>query len=192
MNSLPQGKDIIKDWVTSRKDEIQKILDVGAGEGTYYKLLHNIKDFEFCAVEVWKPYIKKYLRTDPLTYREIYDIDIRGFLFKSKDWDLIIFGDILEHLEMEEAKKVIDRARQRCKYYIISIPVSHCPQKEEHGNPYQKHIEEDYSINKVIELFGPFEEFYDLECKIGRYGHPLNNPINIGIFIGKGKFTTIN
>jgi len=192
MNSLPQGKDFIKNWVTAHKDEINFILDVGAGCGTYYKLLSDIKDFGFDAVEIWKPYINKYLKTDPVTYKVIFDIDIRGYLFKNKDYDLIIFGDVLEHLEMEEAKKVIDRARQCCKYFIISIPVSHCPQNMEHGNPHQKHIEEDYTSEKIIELFGPFEEFHLFECKTGRHGRPLNNPIDIGVFIGQGKFTTIS
>lgn len=77
-----------------------KILDVGAGGGTYYKLLGP--QYNWTAVEIWKEsaeYIKQF-------YNTVYQIDIRDFQYQ-EDYDLIIFGDILEHLSVEDAKKVL-------------------------------------------------------------------------------------
>lgn len=186
MNSLNQGKDFAKQWIKDHKQEISSILDIGAGCGTYYDLLKNIGyEDSMDAVEVWHHYIEKYnLRKK---YKIVYDIDVRGFTFKGKIWDLIIFGDILEHLTTPEAIKTVYRAKEACKYYIISIPISYCPQNAEHGNHYQEHLVDNYTSEKVKDYFGPFIiEHYEF-CRIGRYGKLLNRPIDLGVYIGTGK-----
>jgi small subunit ribosomal protein S7 len=52
--SSAEGKKEILNWVLENKTEINSILDVGAGSGTYYKLLNEIKEFEWSALEIWK------------------------------------------------------------------------------------------------------------------------------------------
>jgi hypothetical protein len=41
--SSKQGKSETVIWVEKNKDSINNILDIGAGSGTYYKLLSPIK-----------------------------------------------------------------------------------------------------------------------------------------------------
>ncbi len=45
-------------------------------------------------------------------YRKFFRADIRGFRYDR--YDLIIFGDVLEHLSVEDAQTVPDYAWPRC------------------------------------------------------------------------------
>ena len=51
------GKDIIKAWFESRTD-IKTIFDVGAGEGTYPKLLGP--NYRWIGSEIWAPYVSRF------------------------------------------------------------------------------------------------------------------------------------
>jgi 2-polyprenyl-3-methyl-5-hydroxy-6-metoxy-1,4-benzoquinol methylase len=79
------------------------ILDIGAGSGTYADALKNAgysKTID--AVEVWPQYIEKYYLKKK--YRNVFHQDVRTRT--DFDYDVVIFGDILEHMTKEEAVKV--------------------------------------------------------------------------------------
>ena len=113
------------------------VLDVGAGEGTYYDLLGDyFKTMD--AVEIFEPNIDNYRLEDK--YRNVYCTDIRRF--KYGFYDIIIFGDVLEHLETIEAQKVLKYALERCRQVLVAVPYMY-EQGEEEGNVYEIHLQAD-------------------------------------------------
>jgi hypothetical protein len=126
------------------------ILDVGAGSGTYADALHasgysNTID----AVEVWGNSIQKYHLKKK--YRHVFNDDIRNF--KNFDYDVVIFGDILEHMSKEDAIEVWEKTAAQADYALIAIPIIHYHQGEIDGNPYEQHVKDDWSHEEVLETF---------------------------------------
>jgi hypothetical protein len=143
--SVIQGKEEIKRWVDSR-DDIKIIVDVGAGSATYPKLLGD--KYKYIGIEVWEPYLKMF-DLDKY-YLKLIVKDISNI----KEWpegDLIIFGDVLEHLGKTEALKVLIKASWRYKHLIISIPLGVYRSKIQYGNIYEKHISE-WDYQEIAEL----------------------------------------
>ncbi len=152
INNMPTSHNHNIEYVTRliRHHSPETILDVGAGAGKYGHLLRAIYlDPKVDAVEVWEPYIKKYKLKS--LYNKIYQIDIREF--SNFNYDLIILGDVLEHMSKEDAVKVMNLIKLQAKMAIISIPICHCPQGHVHGNPYEEHVKDDWTHDEVYETF---------------------------------------
>lgn len=145
--SSPSGKSPSQ-WIVRRLNDetgLARILDVGPGDGFYAKTfrapLHNQ---HWIGAEVWAPYIKKYAL--PALYDQMIVCDIRYL-----DWsavaplDLVICGDMLEHMTRADAVKVVDRALTASRVVLISMPIEHFPQGEIEDNPFEVHVEEDWS-----------------------------------------------
>lgn len=131
------GKKESKEWVEKQTD-IESIIDVGCGNATYPKLLG--KKYRYIGIEIWAPYIKQWELEK--YYDEIIIGDIRHI--KLPNADLIIFGDILEHVPKKDALEVIRNARKRFKHMVISCPLSKheeiYPGEIHYGNWFEKHI----------------------------------------------------
>jgi hypothetical protein len=113
------GKKEIVDFICKEfSDKNIKILDVGPGNGIYNKLLKNKGYMNFDAVESYKPYIDKFNLTD--LYSNVYHTNVTKFNYNF--YNLIIFGDVLEHLSIKKAKRVISFAQSHCELIIVSIP----------------------------------------------------------------------
>ena len=150
-------KEEIKEYLVSNFSKESRILDVGCGEGTYYELLKDyFKDIE--GVEVYMPNIKRYRLEDK--YRTVYNVDIRDFRYEY--YDIIIFGDVLEHLEVEEAKRVLDYAIDRCKEVIVAVPYMY-EQGIEYGNVYEIHKQGDLTKENMLERYPRLELLYGNE-----------------------------
>lgn len=142
-----QGKFIARALI--KEANPRGIWDVGPGEGTYYHLIEDYGgDFfagnfhHWTAVEVWQPYIDQYNLRE--MYDCVYNEDVRevGFPYWSsppKD-NLIIFGDVLEHMPEDDARYLIIRAKKSFRYILVSIPIVHAPQGAVNGNPYEAHV----------------------------------------------------
>lgn len=144
--SYPIFKQEVKEWIYKNFDESAKILDVGPGCGTYYKLLHEkFKHIE--GVEIYAPNIKDYELESK--YSKIYNQDIVGFEYEY--YDLIIFGDIVEHLSVENAQKVLSYAYDRCKNFIVALPYSYKQAPNE--NKWEEHIQDDLTIENIKERY---------------------------------------
>lgn len=129
----------------------KNVLDVGAGAGKYGRLVRNtLPNASIEAVEVWEPYVKTFSLLDIYDLIHVKDVrELEPHIFEGVD--LVIFGDVLEHMTKEEAVLVWDRARHSNR--LISIPIVHYPQGHSHGNPYEEHVKDDWSIESVIECF---------------------------------------
>jgi hypothetical protein len=141
----------------AREQDIKTVLDVGAGAGTYADLLNDIVEAVDC-IEVWKPYVKRFGLE--AKYREIYIGDVRDLAWAAwtlTPYDLIVFGDVLEHMTADEARAVWQWAKGVARWGLISVPIVHWPQGAEEGNPYEAHVQDHLTVDGVREAFGPFE-----------------------------------
>lgn len=150
-------KEEVKEYLKSRFNKDIKILDVGAGSGTYYELLKDYFD-NMEAVEVFKPNIEKYELEKK--YKKVYNVDIKDFEYKY--YDLVIFGDVIEHLSVEEAQKVLEYAKNRCKEMIVAVPYMY-EQGIEEDNVYEIHKQDDLTDEVVLERYNMLKPLYKNE-----------------------------
>lgn len=161
--SLRENNADYADFV--RDHEIKTILDVGPGFGTYARILRDYgmhHDVQIDCVEIWEPYVDQYNLTG--LYAHVIVDDIRfiaqGTGVMTKAYDLIVFGDVLEHMTPWESLSVWEWASRSAKYGMISVPIVHWPQAGTE-NPYEKHIQEHMHVDEVVDVFGPFLEWYE-------------------------------
>lgn len=168
-HSSKVGKQETIDWVRDLQN-INHILDIGAGSGTYYKLFSKsnlLPTANWTAVEAWEPNIELYKLKD--LYNTVIQEDVRLIDWKKfKHIDLTIMGDVLEHMTKEESISVVDNVMKISRYGIISIPVKHWPQDAIGGNPFEIHVKDDWSHDEVMDTFGKYIKKFRAK-KIGVY-----------------------
>ena len=148
-----------KPWTQTKIIEInpKTVLDVGAGQGVYLDLIRSgLGDsVEVHAVEVWQPYIDQFNLEN--RYNRLYAMDIREM--KNFDYDLVILGDVLEHMPETEAIELWSKISKQARRAIISIPIIHYHQDAINGNPYEVHVEEDWDTKRVLSKFKDIVEY---------------------------------
>lgn len=155
-------KKEITDYLKSNFDKNAKILDVGAGEGTYLPFLQDyFTNIE--AVEVFKPNIDNFHLEE--RYKKVYNINIIDF--KYDFYDIIIFGDVIEHLEVNDAQKVLKYALNRCKEMIVAVPYLSIQGIEEE-NIYEIHKQDDLTDEIMKQRYPYLKNVYKNE-KYGYY-----------------------
>ena len=146
--SSNSGKQYIKNIVS--KVRSGTILDIGAGSGTYAKMFPNS---DVTGIEVWTPYIEEYNLNE--LYKNIINRDARKIDYSTiGKFDVAIAGDVLEHMTEIDAQALIQNLKQIADTVIISIPIGYYPQDEYAGNPYEKHITDNWTDEHVKEAFG--------------------------------------
>ena len=149
-----------------------KILDVGAGIGTYSDHLKPKGYNNIDAIEIFDNYIKDYKLEEK--YNKVFNEDITKSQIDLNSYDLIIFGDIIEHITMEEALKLLNKINQDTSV-IVAVPFN-APQGEHFGNVYETHLQPDLTFKSFIENYKNYIPF----CVRYDYGIFLNiNRINI-------------
>ncbi len=151
--SAPEGK-----WLTlnllSRLDrhfQFQQVLDVGAGAGGYSQLLRDrLSPKIWTALEIWEPYLERFKLAE--LYNRLIVADVRNWA-PDQDYDLVLMGDVLEHMQKAEAQECVIKLLQHTQLLLISIPIIEMPQDEVDGNPYEKHVKEDWSHDEVLASF---------------------------------------
>jgi len=133
-----------------RKLNPKSILDIGVGFGRWGILFrefleiweHSKYDGEWeriiDGVEIFPDYIKDYHK---YFYTNIYIEDALDFLKNTdKEYDLINFGDVIEHFSKTDGEKLIELAMQKGKYVLINVPIGkHWGQEGTMENPYEEH-----------------------------------------------------
>lgn len=150
MSSNDKGKDIALRWIRENIKAGGIILDVGACDGKYGKMLHN--DYIVDAVEVFEPNIIRHNLKE--IYHRVFLGDIRELGYVCRD--LVIFGDVLEHMSEVEAIKVLDYAKEHSGAILVAVPFMWA-QDEMYGNPYEKHIQDKLTHERFMELYKGFE-----------------------------------
>ena len=155
---MPHSEPANKEWVLGKIKEInpKTVLDVGAGDAIYADLIRAfVPNVKIDGVEIWEPYFEMFGLTQK--YTRMLNADIR--ILKEYDYDIVIFGDVLEHMPKEDAIEVWDRAAKQARWGIITIPIIHNPQEASYGNPYEVHIKDDWSVEEVLESFSHIVEY---------------------------------
>lgn len=139
---------------------IKTALDVGPGFGTYARIITRDAGLKVTmdAIEIYEPYVEKF-GLERL-YRKVFINDIRDVAtvnsgFPQVDYDLIIFGDVLEHLTADDSLFVWKWASEHAKYGIISVPIIHWPQGGTE-NPHEAHLQEHMEPKDIHRDYGPF------------------------------------
>jgi hypothetical protein len=169
--SIKQGKDTIVKWL---KDEtsVTRILDIGAGCGTYYDLFVNeINLFKTChwiAIEAWEPAVIESKLQEK--YNSVIIEDVREINWDSLDHiDITFMGDVLEHMTKEQAIDLVDKVMTVSRIGIISIPTKHWPQGAVGGNPFEIHVKDDWTHSEVMDTFQKYIIEGINHGKIGTY-----------------------
>lgn len=176
--SSPDGKLFFTEWFSTIFQTMptftpKRILDVGPGYGVYGRIIRQVekqKGFEpLCyieGVELFKPNIENVNFDLKSIYDKIRHQDIRDFSKECMDkYDLIIFGDVLEHITKPEALEVWKCMKPLAKWLLVSLPIT-VPNRawsiyynqgkhEWSENPYDEH-KYNWSYYELIEEMGPF------------------------------------
>ena len=140
MFPIPYSSHEGKDWTVARLKELapKTILDVGAGSGTYVNLLRPyFPDTHFTGNEIFARYVTQFGLAG--LYDEVIVGDVREL--ELPEVDVIIFGDVLEHMEIHEAQDVWRRARSVVRQaVVVSLPIVPYPQGPVDGNDHEAHV----------------------------------------------------
>jgi len=114
-----------------------KILDGGAGCGTYSSLLKNeFPDMD--GIEIFPNYASMFnlhSQYNNLFIGNILEFDISPY-------DYIILGDIIEHMTVTDAQYFLQKIQAFDKLCMVGVPYNF-PQGEEFGNIYETHHQPD-------------------------------------------------
>lgn len=149
---MPYSSDCGKQYIRNIVGRIKhdRMLDIGCGCGTYAKMFPEAK---WTGIEIWEPYIDQFNLND--FYNEIILADARSIRLASLGrFDVAILGDVLEHMEKEDAINLIEQVKIIADTVIVSIPIGFCPQEEYEGNTYERHITDNWSDEQFRETFG--------------------------------------
>jgi 2-polyprenyl-3-methyl-5-hydroxy-6-metoxy-1,4-benzoquinol methylase len=142
-----------KSWAASviYKLKPKTVLDIGPGEGIYGKIVRKYSPSteKLVGVEIWGPYIESFRLRE--FYDEVWVCDAR--LYSDFKYDLVILGDVLEHMSKEDAIALWNKISKQAKYALISIPITHFHQDAANGNPYETHVKEDWTTKEVLDSF---------------------------------------
>lgn len=151
MGSYYYGKEEVCSWIRQYYRRDARILDVGACDGNWRRLLPEYPNMD--AVEAYGPNLGLLHG-----YRAVYHADIRDFAYSA--YDLIILGDIIEHLTVPDAQKVLAYAAGRCADMVVAVPFLY-HQGAIYGNPFEVHIQDDLTAENFAERYPELEILLD-------------------------------
>jgi hypothetical protein len=148
-----------------RRMNPESVLDVGAGFGRWGMICREFLD-------VWNGRVEKKswvtrvegIEAFPLNideyhqyfYNKVWNVDARDFFKEiNEKYDLVIFGDVLEHFYKDEANMLLKRALNFSDYVMINIPLGdNWEQHDLYGNEYEEHksvwYEDDFDAYPIL------------------------------------------
>jgi len=168
--NMPVSHDILKSdirvYFRNHVDISKRILDIGAGVGTYSKLLRGM-GYKMDGMEIWLPYVVEY------KLNELYDNVIIGNVmnYDISNYDVIIMGDILEHLSVEDGLSLMKRIEDKGQMCIVAVPYK-LEQGVCHGNEYEMHKQSDLTEEVMLSRYNNLRLLFGSRCY--QYGYYIN------------------
>jgi FkbM family methyltransferase len=159
-----QTEKYVKNYIYENFDASARILDVGAGAGLNLEMLKDRYDNIDC-IEVFEPYIETYNLKN--RYKKVYHQNVVEF-DNFNDYDLIIMGDVLEHLTVEDSVDVLDRIAKSKSEVLIQVPYQYV-QGIENENIYEIHIQDDLTKELMEERYGEYLKLLHEQSYLGIY-----------------------
>jgi hypothetical protein len=136
-----------------RRVKPESILDVGVGFGRWGFAAREFLEawsgrplmsqwrLRVDGIEAFSASIAPYHRT---IYNHLYEGEALEVMTAFREqYDLVIFGDVLEHFTQERARRVLRRATEISRYVMLVLPLgSEWPQDEQYGNVFERHLSE--------------------------------------------------
>jgi len=134
------------------------VLDIGAGAGKYGVLIKKIiPTTETIAVEIESDYVNRFSLND--IYDQVWNMDVMGIIspkYYEQNFDLVVIGDIIEHLRKSNGLDLINYLVYRSKWILIEFP-HHYLQNAVEGYTSEAHIsvwgESDFNIFESTLLY---------------------------------------
>lgn len=137
--SSPEGKD----WAKAIYDQVQPetVVDVGPGAGKWCSLMKR-PNSHWTAIEIFAPYVDKFKLKN--LYDEIIIADACDVPLDSFDVDLVILGDVIEHIERDKAVDLLERIKSVANNILLATPIVDFPQGEYMNNIHETHVDQWY------------------------------------------------
>ena len=136
----------------------RQIVDFGAGGGKNGLIARHIfdNDVHLIAVEGFENTVS--VLTAQNTYNKVYHSLIQEWIGfqETSQFDLAIFGDVLEHLKHKEIHMVLKLCIKKFRNIIIVCPLYDIFQEEAYGNPLETH--QTYITNTFFDHYRPVEK----------------------------------
>lgn len=156
-------KDDVKVHLMRNIPHFAKILDVGAGSGKYGMMLNQY--YHIDALEIYHPYIVKFDLHS--IYTRVFCADVVDF--DISEYDFLILGDIVEHLEQKVAQNLLGYIHNANKKCLVAVPYQ-MEQGEVGGNVHETHLQPDLTPQNFIERFPYMRKLFANEL----YGYYTN------------------
>lgn len=143
-----------KDWALDRYRDLRPgtVIDIGPGVGTYASLMRPHHRAHWTAVEAWGPYVDQYRLAD--LYDRVIVADAR---YLDRGWlarDLVIAGDVLEHMPAGDALTFIRTVQACAGALLVSVPLVHLEQGAVNGNGFERHLHH-WMFPEMSDALGP-------------------------------------
>ena len=132
------SKDIFT-YLENKLGNSLNILDIGPCKGYWGSILRPLAK-ELIGVEAYEPNVVSL--QEKHFYDKIITSNIQDFKYIEK-YDVIVFGDIIEHLKIEDAFAVLNAAYEHCKEMIVIVPFYYWQTPERDANPFEEHLQPD-------------------------------------------------
>lgn len=186
------GRPEMAQW--AKENNFKTVLDLGAGSGEYSEEFYRIgyHPERMDAVEGYEPYIKMFD-----LYEKYDNIYIGNVLdFENFDYDLVILGDIVEHLRRYDAKELWDKISKQARYAFIKMPIGYCHQEgifsplgstELIPNEFERHHEPHNNINDILNDFSHIYkwQYFEEDPYLDPNGDPIEMTFGTGVFYAK-------
>ena len=147
---------------------ITSVLDIGIGYGIYSEMFRRLCRAEWVGVDIWAPYLSTYQLETKYDRVIIGDARFVDFAALRDHFDVAFLGDVLEHVTQDDAAGILSRVTKTCSIAIVSIPIVYAPQGEYEGNPFETHVYDDWSHDKVLSWL-PHICCWHIDMPIGVY-----------------------
>ena len=162
--SYPLYKFDVKKHIIENFHQDTEILDVGAGSGVWSDLLYSTyKNLD--ALEIHKPYISQF--DLEWRYRNVFNNNILNYDISR--YQLLILGDIIEHLTFFDASLLLNKIHNQGKKCIVAVPYLY-PQGIIDGNVYEVHLQPDLTHELFLERYPIMKKLIN----DNKYGYYIN------------------